>query len=244
MLSAKITAMIPARAGSERLKLKNLCMLGDEPVIGHVIKAAKESGAFNRIVVNSEHPGFAEIAERYGVDFYNRPAELGSSSAKSDQFIADFIENNPCEFVAIVNPPSPLQPPAEIRAVVAYFFENNLDSLITSNTAYFHTRIGGKPVNFSYDEIFSKTQDLVPAELLVYSLMIWRCKTFLEKFKRDGHAMFVGKFGTYPVSKESAVAIKTTEDLQLAAAILKAKAGGPKALEYDPLVEKILSVKG
>ena len=75
--------MIPARMGSERLPHKNLVMLKGEPLIAHVIHKAKEAGVFNRIVVNADHKIFREIALQYGVEFYHRPAKLGTILSKS-----------------------------------------------------------------------------------------------------------------------------------------------------------------
>ena len=46
-----ITAMIPARMGSERLKQKNLALLDGKPLISYAINAANESQAFDQVVV-------------------------------------------------------------------------------------------------------------------------------------------------------------------------------------------------
>ncbi len=59
---ANIIAMIPARLGSTRLKIKNLALLNGRPLISYTINAAKESNIFTRIVVNSDDELFAEIA--------------------------------------------------------------------------------------------------------------------------------------------------------------------------------------
>ena len=75
-----VIAMIPARMGSERLRMKNLVMLKGEPMIGHIIRKAKESGVFDRVVVNADHPVFNEIANQYGVEFYLRASSLASSN--------------------------------------------------------------------------------------------------------------------------------------------------------------------
>jgi CMP-N,N'-diacetyllegionaminic acid synthase len=50
----KIIAMIPARIGSTRLKMKNLALLNGKPLIAYSILAAKQAGVFDRIVINSD----------------------------------------------------------------------------------------------------------------------------------------------------------------------------------------------
>ena len=126
-----VIAMIPARMGSERLKMKNLAMLNGRPLISYAIDAAKSSGVFSRVVVNSDGDIFQRIAQRYGVDFYHRAAGLGSSDTRSDEVVYDFMLKYSCDAVAWVNPISPLQTAEEIRKVVEHFIEKRLDSLIT-----------------------------------------------------------------------------------------------------------------
>ena len=65
MQKLKVYAMIPARFGSTRLKMKNLALIDGKPMISYVINAAKESGVFDKIIVNSEHLIFKSIADRY-----------------------------------------------------------------------------------------------------------------------------------------------------------------------------------
>ena len=49
MKKQKICAMIPARAGSTRLKMKNLALIDGKPLISYVINAVKQSGIFDNI---------------------------------------------------------------------------------------------------------------------------------------------------------------------------------------------------
>ena len=49
-----IYAMIPARFGSIRLKMKNSSLIDGKPMISYAIKAAKDSNVFNRVIVNSD----------------------------------------------------------------------------------------------------------------------------------------------------------------------------------------------
>ena len=234
----KIVAMIPARIGSERLKMKNLALLNGQPLISYVIEAAKSSGIFDQIVLNSDGPVFQAVAQRYGVDCYIRPVELGSSDTKSDDVVFDFMQKYPSDIVAWVNPISPLQTGEEVRSVIEYFIEQELDSLITVGNQQVHCVYQGEPINFGVDEIFAKTQDLTPVQPFVYSVMMWRSQAFMETFRRQGYALMCGKLGYFPVSKNSSVIIKTDEDLIIAESILKATAQGTDyEIQYDVLAK-------
>ena len=59
----KIVAMIPARMGSKRVPKKNIRLLNNKPMIQYVIDAAKETGCFDSIYVNSESMMLKEISE-------------------------------------------------------------------------------------------------------------------------------------------------------------------------------------
>lgn len=229
--------MVPARIGSTRLKMKNLALINGKPMIAYAIEAARDSGVFSRVVVNSDNPIFSKIAERYGVEFYLRPAELGSSTTKSDDVVNDFISKHPSDVVCWVNPTSPLQGAEEIKTVIDYFIDGDFDSLITVKNEQVHCLYEGKPVNFGLDEVFAQTQDLTPVQPFVYSLMMWKSKVFARAFQERGHALFCGKVGYYAVSKEASVIIKTEEDLMVADFIARAKAAGGYELEYDRLAE-------
>ena len=216
----KIIAMVPARRGSTRLKAKNLALLNGRPMVSYAIEAAKAAGVFSRVVLNSEDETFRGIAKEYGAEFYHRPADLASSTAKSDTVVNDFLLKNPCDHVAWVNSTSPLQTGGEIRGVVEYFLKENLDSLITVRNEQVHALLDGKPLNFKEQEIFAQTQDLKPVGLFVYSVMMWRSRVFVENFRKHGHAMLCGKVGYYPVSKLTSIIIKKEEDLKIAEYVL------------------------
>ena len=234
-----IYAMIPARFGSTRLKMKNLALIDGKPLIGYAINAAKESNIFDKIIVNSEHNIFKKISERYGVDFYHRPEELGDSQAKSDSVVFNFMNAYPeVDIVAWVNPISPFQTEKEVSDVVNYFVKNKLDSLITVEEKQVHCNYKNQPLNYAKDEIFSQTQDLIKVQPFVYSIMMWRKETFLKEFSNKGHALFCGRFKTYPVSKISGIIIKTSDDLMLADFIMRSMNNlkSDYLVEYDDLV--------
>jgi len=231
--------MIPAREGSTRLKYKNLRMLGNKPVIGHVIESAMASGVFDSVVVNSDNTAFANIASRYGADFYLRPKELGSSETRSDEVIIDFMKNHPGDMLAWVNSIAPLQPAAEISDVVRYFIKEELDSLITVKNEQVHCVYEGRPVNFVAGELFARTQDLTPVQPFVYSMMMWRYAAFQENYDRDGFALMSGKLGYYPVSRQSSIIIKHEEDLLAAQIYLQSQVGPAMPVEYDPAADEI-----
>lgn len=239
----KITAMIPAKLGSTRLAMKNLALLGGKPLIYYAIKASKDAGVFSDIVINAEDAVFSKIADRYAVRFYKRPDALVSPTTKTDTVVYDFLKNNRCDIVAWVSPIAPFQPAAEVKGAVEFFIKEKLDSLMTVKNEQVHCVYKGSPVNYRKDAIFAQTQDLMPVQAFVYSVMMWRSETFLRIFEEKGFAILGGRCGFYPVGKLSSIIIKRQEDLILAECALRASAG--KSLykaRYDRIVKKMRGI--
>jgi len=235
-------AMIPARIGSTRLKMKNLALLNGKPLIYYAISAAKKSGVFDRIIINSDNKLFADIADRYNVEFYHRPKNLGGSDVKSDQVVIDFLENHPCKYIAWVNPIAPLQTGSEIKAVVEYCKKNSFDTLHTVRNEQVHCNYKNSPINYSYSEIFAKTQDLIPVQSFVYTVMMWKASTFIEHFNKNGYAIFCGQTGFFEINKVSGIIIKDKGDLILAESILaqlEHSAFDETLVQYDSLAGEV-----
>jgi len=69
-----LTALIPARSGSQRIPNKNIKELAGHPLIAYTIQAAKNSGLFDRIICSTDSNKIKEAALHYGADvpFFRR----------------------------------------------------------------------------------------------------------------------------------------------------------------------------
>ncbi len=235
----RITGMIPARIGSERLKYKNLRLLAGKPVINYAIEAAKTANIFDKIFINSDESIFGEIAKKNNIEFYLRPKKLGSSTTQSDEVVFDFLSNNNTDLLVWVNPIAPLQTGVEIKNALEFMIGNKFDTVITSKKEFFHSLYENKPINFKIDEKFAKTQDLIPVQSLVYSLMMWKAKSFLKTYNLKGFGMLSGKVGFFEVDKKSTIKLNYEEDLEFCEAFLQINQ--INKISYDPILEKYLN---
>lgn len=70
-------AVIPARGGSKRLPRKNIRDFCGKPMIAWAIESAFKSGLFQRVVVSTDDPAIAEVANNSGAETpFSRPPEL------------------------------------------------------------------------------------------------------------------------------------------------------------------------
>jgi CMP-N-acetylneuraminic acid synthetase len=227
-----IYAMIPARIGSTRFKMKNLAMLNGKPMIAYAIEAALASKAFDRVIVNADSDVFRSIAEEYGAEFYLRPEHLGGSSVKSDDVVQDFINKYPSDVVVWENPIAPLQTVEDIQDTIKYFLSNNLDSLFTVKEEQIQCVYENKPINYIEQDKFAQTQDLTPVCPFVPFIMMWKTRTFIEEYDKTGYAFFSGKVGYFPVSRLSSIIIKYEEDFRMAEMLIESKKKELTKIEY------------
>ncbi len=233
-----IVAMIPARSGSQRLKNKNLALIANKPLIYYAINAAKKSKAFNKISINSDNNMYKNISLRYKVDFYKRSKYLGGSNIKSDDIVYDFILKNPCDIIVWVNPIAPLQTSKDINDCISYFHKNKLNTLITTVEKKVHYTFNKKPINFKLKGKFSRTQDLMPLQEMVYSIMMWKTKSFIRNMKKNKSAILHGKIGYFNIPFLSSIIIKYEGDLLIAENILKTKNKKNYRIKYDRILRK------
>lgn len=214
-----ISALIPARMGSQRLRQKNLRELGGVPLITRAIQKCKQTGLFDEIWVNSEHSDFRQIASAEGVSFHQRPEPLGNNDATSEQYIAEFLVEHPCTWVVQVHSIAPLLSVPDIIRFVEFVKSTDADVVLSYEPVQIECAIEGRPVNFTFNEK-TNSQDLQPVQRISWSITAWRREAFLHAVA-DGHcATYFGKVAFFPVSHLASHVIKTEEDLQIAEALL------------------------
>lgn len=207
--------MIPGRYGSERFKKKNFSDLNGRPLMSYAIRNSLQTKIFNKVVLNGDSDEFKNIAKLHDVEFYKRPPYLGSNEARSDDVVYDFINKFGGDILIWVNPICPLMTHNTLKDVVDEFIRNDYDSAITGRKIFSHTNIDNIPVNYDMKNKFAKTQDLDPIFLFSYSAMIWKTKSFMQKYKKDKCGFIFGKFGEIEVDFLSSLTVKYEEDLKI-----------------------------
>ena len=131
-----LVALIPARAGSKRVKHKNIARLKGHPLIAYTISAAKSSGVCDAVIVSTDSEQYAEIARHYGAETpFLRPEELARDTSPDIEWIVHalgFLSEHGRSFdcFSILRPTSPCRQPATIRRAWAQFCaQKGIDSL-------------------------------------------------------------------------------------------------------------------
>lgn len=86
-------AIIPARGGSKRIPKKNIRLFEGKPIIAYSIQAALESGLFERVIVSTDDPEIARVAETYGAETpFIRPAKIADDMTGTAPVVKHAVE--------------------------------------------------------------------------------------------------------------------------------------------------------
>jgi N-acylneuraminate cytidylyltransferase len=89
----KKVAIIPARGGSKRIPRKNIKLFAGKPVIGYSIEVALGSGLFDRVIVSTDDPEIATVAEEFGAEVpFMRPADLADDYTGTVSVVAHALQ--------------------------------------------------------------------------------------------------------------------------------------------------------
>jgi pseudaminic acid cytidylyltransferase len=87
----KSVAIIPARGGSKRIPRKNIKPFCGKPALSWPISVAQESGLFDQIIVSTDDPEIAQIAQNIGATVLMRTPELSDDFTSSTDVIRDTV---------------------------------------------------------------------------------------------------------------------------------------------------------
>ncbi|SDM88353.1 N-acylneuraminate cytidylyltransferase/CMP-N,N'-diacetyllegionaminic acid synthase [Daejeonella rubra] len=132
----KVNAFIPARSGSKRFPHKNIRVINGHPLIAYTIRAAIDSGVFDKVICATDNELYAECARHYGAEVPSLRSKEISGDKSSDiewvEWLLNILESigESCDAFSILRPTSPFRKPQTIvRAWEQFLSANGSDSL-------------------------------------------------------------------------------------------------------------------
>ena len=186
-------AIIPARGGSKRIPHKNIRQFCGLPIIAYSIRAALQSGCFDKIIVSTDDAKIASVAREHGAEVpFMRPTELANDYAGTIPVIKHAIEwfvsqGLSPELVCCIYATAPF--------VTAMDLHRGLETLIRTDAEYAfsmtdfpfpiqralkifaNNRIG----MFEKEHLNTRSQDLEPAYHDAGQFYWGRCAAFLHE---------------------------------------------------------------
>ena len=104
-----ILGLIPARAGSKRVHMKNMRMFCGKPLVGWTIEAALASGMLDDVVVSSDSDEILAYAGLLACRAERRPDWLSTDDASVYDLVRWFLKSERPEAIVLLQPTSPLR---------------------------------------------------------------------------------------------------------------------------------------
>ncbi|MBM5785260.1 MAG: 3-deoxy-manno-octulosonate cytidylyltransferase [Cyanobacteria bacterium K_DeepCast_35m_m1_288] len=117
--------VIPARYGSTRLPGKPLLHLAGKPLIAWVVEAALQAQKASRVVVATDHPEIAEVAQAAGAQAALTSSALRNGTERLLAITADF----PAGYYLNLQGDEPLVNPADLDRLISALQSNAADVL-------------------------------------------------------------------------------------------------------------------
>lgn len=134
--TATCVALIPARAGSQRVPQKNIRPLAGHPLLAYSIQAALDSHIFDAVVVSTDSEEIADVARRYGAEIpFRRPGALAGGASPDIDWVRHMLtglsdRDRRWDCFSILRPTSPFRRSKTIRRAWGQFIaDGRADSL-------------------------------------------------------------------------------------------------------------------
>ena len=159
-----ILAIIPARAGSKRIKGKNIKSFNSTPLIEYSIMYAQRF-IKSDIVISTDDKLIAQIAQQYNVPILWRDESLATDETPTSEVVKDVITKlqKDYDYIVVLQPTNPLRPKNLFENAWEMLQNKQCDSLLTVSLN--HHKLGKlsdgifKPYSYTFGQ---RSQDLEP----------------------------------------------------------------------------------
>lgn len=154
-IANSITAIIPVRAGSRRMKNKNIAQFNGTTLLEHKIEVLKKVPEIAKIVVSSDSDYMLELAAEHSVEIHKRPLEYCDEQTKTFgevvQFVCSAVDGDHILWSPCTSPL--IYPTIYSQAINQYFdaLQNGYDSLMTVELFKHYLWDENKPLNFKFE---------------------------------------------------------------------------------------------
>jgi len=184
-----IACFIPIKENSQRVKGKNLRVLGDKPLYRHILD--KCVNIFDNVFVDTDSNLIKSYCKDNNIGIIDRIPKLLQDSANGNDLLDHWITKYPnFEYYFQIHVTSPFTSEDTIRDCVTTLTTKEYDSVFTAYEDKTWYWFNGKPVNYD-PENFPRSQDakgLIKETTCLYGI---KKQQFLNKRARVGQKPFI-----------------------------------------------------
>lgn len=215
----KITAVIPVREGSRRLKNKNVAPFAGSNLLLYKIEQLKKVKEIDRIVVSSDSEKMLTMAKFAGVDIHKRATEYCDEKTKTfGEVVKHICENVEGDHILWATCTAPLVFPNDYKNSIEKYFEalnKGYDSLISVEPFKRYMWDENGPINYELGLKHVPSQQLKELYFVTDGILLAPRKKMIEWNYFHGRNPY-----KYKLNKRSSIDIDDGLDLAAARAWL------------------------
>lgn len=223
-MKGKVTAIIPARAGSKGIHNKNIIDFCGKPLLAWSIEQALQSDYVEEVYVSTDGKDIADISREYGAKVIMRPSILASDTASSESAIihavAEIEKLHSINTVLFLQPTSPIRLSTDIDNAIKIFFAELYDSLFSMSLLEDYCiwkKTGNDLQSFTYNyRDRGRRQDREPLFLENGSIYVFKTQILRIYNNRLG-----GKIGVYEMPFDRSYEIDNQNDVEICSFLMK-----------------------
>jgi CMP-N-acetylneuraminic acid synthetase len=180
-VSNTVTAIVPVRRGSERVKGKNLKAFVVDGGVEHSLLSWKleqltQALGAQSVLVSTDWDEVLEVAQTFGCRTHERTPALAASDAPFDQVILEVVGQVETEHVMWAPVTSPFMGAEVVLRMWAHYLELSPEvrarGLIAAHRLRSYCLMAGRPINFPVGSGHVQTQDIAPVDVFDWGLSI------------------------------------------------------------------------
>lgn len=208
----KMKVLIPVRAGSERVKNKNIKPFAGSNLLSIKIQQMNNIKEIDGVIVNSNSDEMLSIAKELGAEIVKRDEYYATSSVSMNEVYKNMAENCDCDVILFADATNPLVTSETVLNCIKTYNENldKYDSLTTVNEIKQFMWQNGKPINYDKNKK-PRSQDLPDIVALNHAISIIPKNLMIEKMDIIGERPLL-----YKIDSLEAMDIDTELDFEFA----------------------------
>ncbi len=207
-----VKALIPVRAGSQRISKKNIRPFAGSSLLEIKIEQLKRIPGIDEVVVNSDCDEMLEVARSCGVSAVLRDPFFASSTVPMNEVWCHLAEVTECDDIVYTNCTNPLvKDESYVSALQKYKnLSTEFDSLTTVDTVQEYLWFENSAINYNPKQ-HPRSQDLPVYQALNFAISIIPRSLMIE------NKSILGKnFFQFEISRVESIDIDTLDDFLIA----------------------------
>jgi CMP-N,N'-diacetyllegionaminic acid synthase len=219
-MKKKITALIPCRSGSTRVKNKNTKPFYNTTLVENKIKMCinlKKLNYINDIIINTDCEIVINIAKKYNLKTHLREKYYASSECPAYKYFNHIAKVTECDHILLCQVTCPIIKLETYIDIINKYqkLDNNFDSIITVKDVKEHLWLNNKPLNYTLNKS-PNSQDLPDIKRITYGINILPREIMIENCNAIGNKPYL-----YTLDDFESIDIDTPFDFNYAEYVFK-----------------------